>query len=136
MTLRTILIILAVLYTLSPYDILPDFLVGWGWLDDLVILGLLWRYLRGRSGQPFNFRGPFKQPPGNDGRRASQDPYAILGVGRNASVDEIKQAYRKLANQYHPDKVSHLGEEFQKLAEERFKEIQEAYRSLGKKREL
>ena len=33
-----LLIILAVLYILSPYDILPDLLIGWGWLDDIVIL--------------------------------------------------------------------------------------------------
>lgn len=132
MSLRTILIILAILYALSPYDFLPDFLAGWGWLDDLVILGLLWRYLRGRTGQTFNFRGPFQQSPRTDGGVASKDPYAILGVGRHASAEEIKQAYRKLANQYHPDKVGHLGEEFQKLAEERFKEVQEAYRVLKK----
>lgn len=42
---KLILIILAVLYTLNPYDILPDLMVGWGWLDDLVVWGLLWRYL-------------------------------------------------------------------------------------------
>ncbi len=133
MNIRLILIILAILYTLSPYDFLPDFLAGWGWLDDLVILGLLWRYLRGRAGQPFNFRSPFRQPPKTGGGKAVQDPCDILGVGRDASPDEIKQAYRKLAGQYHPDKVGHLGEEFQKLAEERFKEIQEAYRVLKKR---
>ena len=37
--INIILVILAVLYVLSPYDILPDMLVGWGWLDDLAILG-------------------------------------------------------------------------------------------------
>ena len=40
-----ILIVLALLYALNPYDIFPDVMIGWGWLDDLVILGLLWRYL-------------------------------------------------------------------------------------------
>ena len=54
----------------------------------------------------------------------------MLGVASNASPEEIKAAYRDLANRYHPDKVSHLGEEFQKLAESRFKEIQAAYREL------
>ena len=44
--------------------------------------------------------------------------------------EEIKNAYKQLANKYHPDKVLHLGEEFKKMAEERFKEIQEAYREL------
>jgi DnaJ-domain-containing protein 1 len=59
-----------------------------------------------------------------------KDPYTVLGVGRNATVDEIKKAYRRLVNTYHPDKVNHMGEEFQKLAEIKFKEIQEAYQQL------
>ena len=54
----------------------------------------------------------------------------MLGVGKNASLDEIKNAYKRLAVKYHPDKVSHLGEEFRVLAEQRFKEIQEAYQEL------
>ena len=57
-------------------------------------------------------------------------PYEILGVHPNASKGEIRSAYRKLANQYHPDKVHHLGEEFQQLAEIKFKAIQEAYQKL------
>ena len=60
----------------------------------------------------------------------NRTPYDILGIKTNADQKQIQQAYRKLANQYHPDKVSHLGEEFQKLAEKRFKEIQEAYDTL------
>ena len=44
-----LLIILAVLYILSPYDILPDLVIGWGWLDDIVILGFLLRYFYNRK---------------------------------------------------------------------------------------
>lgn len=54
------------------------------------------------------------------------DYYAILGVDRNASADEIKKAYRKLALQYHPDK--NRGD---KAAEEKFKQINEAYAVLS-----
>jgi DnaJ like chaperone protein len=54
----------------------------------------------------------------------------VLNVDRDASPEEIKNSYKKLANKYHPDKVLHLGEEFKKMAEERFKEIQETYREL------
>jgi molecular chaperone DnaJ len=54
------------------------------------------------------------------------DPYKALGVGRKASDEEIKKAYRKLARQYHPDK--NPGDE---SAEERFKEVQEAYDILS-----
>ena len=60
----------------------------------------------------------------------AKDPYTVLNVDRDASPEEIKNSYKKLANKYHPDKVLHLGEEFKKMAEERFKEIQETYREL------
>jgi DnaJ-class molecular chaperone len=56
----------------------------------------------------------------------------VLGVAANASPEEIKSAYRGLANKYHPDKVSHLGAEFRALAHEKFKEIQAAYQELAK----
>ena len=55
-----------------------------------------------------------------------KDYYQILGVSRNASADDIRKAYRKLAMQYHPDR--NPGD---KQAEERFKEINEAYQVLN-----
>jgi curved DNA-binding protein len=57
-----------------------------------------------------------------------KDYYRILGVSQNATQKEIKSAYRKLAQQYHPDK--NPGD---KGAEEKFKEINEAYEVLGDK---
>lgn len=55
----------------------------------------------------------------------NRDYYDVLGVGRNASDDEIKAAFRKLARQYHPDVNKEEG------AEEKFKEINEAYGVLS-----
>jgi curved DNA-binding protein len=55
-----------------------------------------------------------------------KDYYKVLGVERNASEDDIRKAYRKLAMQYHPDRNPD-----DKQAEERFKEINEAYQVLG-----
>jgi DnaJ like chaperone protein len=60
--------------------------------------------------------------------------YHILEIDKQATNDEIKRAYRKMANKYHPDKVSHLGDEFQKLAEEKFKAVSEAYNNIKKER--
>jgi curved DNA-binding protein len=59
---------------------------------------------------------------------ASKDYYEILGVSKNASADEIKKAYRKLAMKYHPDQ--NKGD---KQAEERFKKVNEAYAVLSDK---
>jgi molecular chaperone DnaJ len=58
--------------------------------------------------------------------REMTNPYETLGVAKNASADEIKKAYRKLARQYHPDK-----NQGDKDAEERFKEVQNAYDLLS-----
>ncbi|HIE06096.1 MAG TPA: molecular chaperone DnaJ [bacterium (Candidatus Stahlbacteria)] len=57
---------------------------------------------------------------------AKRDYYEILGISRNASADEIKQAYRSLAKKYHPD----LNPDNCKEAEEKFKEVSEAYEVL------
>ncbi len=60
--------------------------------------------------------------------------YKILEIDKNASVDDIKKAYRKMANKYHPDKVSYLGEEFKKVAKEKFQKVNEAYEKLKRER--
>src|SRR6202142_902038 len=57
---------------------------------------------------------------------SKRDYYEVLGVGREASDDEIKKAYRKLAVKFHPEK--NAGD---KSAEEKFKEIGEAYEALS-----
>ena len=60
---------------------------------------------------------------------ATRDFYDVLGVGRNATDDEIKKAYRSLARQHHPDV-----REDKSAAEQRFKEINEAYAVLSDRR--
>lgn len=58
---------------------------------------------------------------------SKRDYYEVLGVSRNATQDEIKAAYRRLAKQYHPDR----NPENKKEAEEKFKELSEAYEVLA-----
>lgn len=62
--------------------------------------------------------------------------YRVLEIDPSASGDDIKRAYRRMANKYHPDKVSHLGEEFQQMAEEKFKSINVAYQQIKKERKF
>ena len=59
--------------------------------------------------------------------------YAVLGLEPGADMETIKKSYRQLSMKYHPDKVSHLGEEFQEVAEEKMKEINAAYDFFKKK---
>ncbi|MGN0313099.1 MAG: DnaJ domain-containing protein [Lachnospiraceae bacterium] len=54
-----------------------------------------------------------------------RDPYAVLGVSRNATDEEIKKAYRNLSRKYHPD--ANINNPNKEQAEERFKEVQQAY---------
>ena len=146
--MRILIYIVLILYLISPYDLLPDFFAGLGWLDDLVIAGVLFwyhyfyrpakartqyektSYQKGERRRNEGFQGRYNraQP---DEKTSEQDPYQVLGVSRSASLDEVKSAYRKLALKYHPDKVNHLGDEFKAMAEKRFKEIQEAYNHLA-----
>ena len=57
---------------------------------------------------------------------AVKDPYSVLGVDKKASQEDIKKAYRRLAREHHPDRNPD-----DKNAEERFKEIQQAYAMVG-----
>jgi len=61
------------------------------------------------------------------------DPYQVLGVSRDASMDDIKKAYRKLSRIYHPD--ANVNNPNREQAEEKFKQIQEAYQKIVYERE-
>lgn len=60
----------------------------------------------------------------------AKDYYKILGVDKNASAEELKKAYRKLAHKYHPDKIAE-GTAEHKESEQKFKELNEAYQVLS-----
>ena len=66
--------------------------------------------------------------------KGTDNAYKILEIDKTATNEEIKKAYRTMAKKYHPDKVIHLGKEHQKGAEEKFKQVQDAYEKLQKER--
>ncbi len=60
--------------------------------------------------------------------------YQILEIDKNATEEEIKKAYRRMAMKYHPDKVTNLGEEFKETATEKFKAVKSAYELIKKEK--
>ena len=60
--------------------------------------------------------------------------YRVLGITPDATDEEVKKAYRRMAVKYHPDKVATLGEDVQKAAEEKFKAISQAYEAICRER--
>lgn len=95
--------------------------VGLGWLAG----GLMGTILGATLGHWFDKE---EAPP--------EDPYSVLGLERSASQEEIKKRYLELSSKYHPDKVSHLGEELIDLAERKFVEINKSYQTIRKERGL
>lgn len=65
-----------------------------------------------------------------------ENAYKVLEITANATDEDVKKAYKKMAVKYHPDKVSHLGEEVQKSATEKFKKVNEAYEKIKKQRDI
>jgi DnaJ like chaperone protein len=62
--------------------------------------------------------------------------YKILEIEPSGTDEEVKKAFRRMAMKYHPDKVAHLGEEFRKTADEKFKKVNEAYEKIKKERNI
>lgn len=130
-------LLLGLLYLASPIDAIPDTLLGLGWSDDILLLLLAyWLFKRLRT---VVYARP-EPGSGNGSRReertVDKDPFEILGVSPHATHEEIKSAYRKQAQRYHPDRVSHLGDEFQQLAKQKFQDIQNAYETLCRESRL
>ncbi len=108
-----------VLFGLSQAD-------GFIHLDEIKVIHTIARYMNVNENDFISIQAMFI--------RDSKSDYKILEVNPDATATEIKKAYRKMATKYHPDKVSHLGQELQKLAEEKFKSVNDAYQSIKKQR--
>jgi DnaJ like chaperone protein len=69
--------------------------------------------------------------------RADPDAdYRVLEIARTATDDEVRRAYRRMSMKHHPDKVAHLGAEFQRTATEKFQRVNAAYAAIKKARGL
>ena len=78
-------VVIAILYILSPYDLLPDFIPVRGWIDDAVVMVLLYRYVakylsRRRSRGKKAGMGQQQQPQTPGQNKTSRTPYEILGI--------------------------------------------------------
>lgn len=67
-------------------------------------------------------------------RPSNDSNYRVLEITPDATDEEVKKAYRKMAVKYHPDKVATLGEDVQKAAEEKFKAVSQAYEAICRER--
>jgi DnaJ like chaperone protein len=107
------------------------YLVSLGASDGLVqkevdVLETIAEYIGLTTGDRDSIMAQFK--PDNDKN------YKILEISPDATNDEVKKAYRRMAVKYHPDKVATLGEDIQKSAEEKFKAVSQAYDAICKER--
>jgi len=80
------------------------------------------------------FQGSGSHSTGEQVPTPESSDYSVLGVSPSATNAEIKKAYRQMAGQYHPDKVSHLGKELVEFANTKFLEINKAYENIRKTR--
>lgn len=95
-------------------------------LTEVDLIGSISSYLGIRTADFESLKAMFYKDTGS--------AYKILEIEPHASSEEIKKAYRKMAIKYHPDKVTHLGEQFQKAAKEKFQKLNEAYENIKKER--
>jgi hypothetical protein len=152
---RIVLILIGIAYIVSPVDIIPDFMVPYlGFIDDGLVMAVIYYLIRYGTLPPFLLKkqkpfqrdndqksygfNPKDRNSGSSEKKESSEqsrpksPYDILGIHAGATKEEIMAAYKKAVKKYHPDKLSHLGEEFSSLANEKFLEIQRAYDALMK----
>ena len=123
---------MALLYAGSPVDLVPD-VPPFGFIDDIIVLVTAFWWIRQRLEKiPIDPSIDHEKPAEPATKRVVWDPYAVLGVQRGASRDQVTQAYREQMKLYHPDRVSQLGEELQRVAHQKSIDIQRAYKELSR----
>jgi uncharacterized membrane protein YkvA (DUF1232 family) len=122
---------LALVYAGSPVDLVPD-VPPFGFIDDIIVLVTAFWWVRQRLEKiPPGPARQEHQPPAHAKKAEAWDPYAVLGIERGASRDQVAQAYREQMKLYHPDRVAELGEDLRRVAHQKSIEIQRAYKELS-----
>ncbi|MBL4592906.1 MAG: TerB family tellurite resistance protein [Flavobacteriales bacterium] len=94
--------------------------------SELKVIQQIASYLGIRQPDYFSIKAMFLKEVDGD--------YKILEINKNATNEDVKKAYRKMAVKYHPDKVSHMGEEYKDAAKEKFQKMKDAYENIKKQR--
>ncbi len=94
--------------------------------DEIKVINTIGRYLNINDSDFDSIKAMFVKD--------THSAYKILEIEKSATDSEVKKAYRKMASKYHPDKVTHLGDDLKHLAEEKFKAVNDAYQSIKKER--
>ena len=94
--------------------------------DEIKVINTIGRYLNINDSDFDSIKAMFVKD--------TQSAYKILEIKKSVTDSEVKKAYRKMASKYHPDKVNHLGDDLNHLAEEKFKAMNDAYQSIKKER--
>lgn len=131
--MKIFLVVIGLLYFLFPHDLIRDFIPVIGYFDDLALIVWILYILRQKQLRAKKFSQDYfrNSQPDNENIK---NPYEILGISKNSSDEEVKKAYKELVSKYHPDKVEHLGDDFKKIAHEKFVEIKNAYEEIKKLR--
>ena len=95
-----------------------------------------WTYGSERQGG-YGWSGPYGENPFTAGSSSAlADAYRTLGISPEATDSEVKSAFKRLAVRFHPDKYATESQDVQHAAEEKFKQVNEAYQRIRKQRGL
>ena len=99
----------------------------------LAVLGLILGHLYDMGVLSGRYRAKPERPE-PPAAPTSDDPYAILGVAPRVSDEELEQAYRRRMSEYHPDRVASAAKEIRDMADQRAREINQAYDRIKRER--
>ena len=101
----------------------------------LIVVGLVLGHLYDMGLFSGAYRPKPERPP-PPAAPPADDPYALLGIDPAASNEELEQAYRRRMSEYHPDRVANAAKEIRDMADQRAREINQAYDRIKRERGL